>query len=95
MRPATGKTRGQAANVLLSSVSVDGRVLGEKDLVRNGDGAIGAKLGSLTANSKLVVETDYEIQANTMRLLPGQEPALRVEVLSSREVASEPTSSSK
>jgi len=89
------QTRAQAANVLLSSVVVDGRVLGEKELVRNGDGAIGAKLGSIAANSKLVIEADYEIQANTMHLLPGQEPALRIEVLSSREVTSQRTSSSQ
>lgn len=89
------QTRAQAANVLLSGVTVDGRVLGDKEMVRNGDGAIGAKLGSIAANSRLVVEADYEIQANTMHLLPGQEPALRIEVLSSREVTSQRTSNSK
>ena len=85
------QNRAQAAAVLLSNVMVDGRPLAKKDLVRNGDGAVGAKLGSLAANARTVVETDYAIPAGTMRLLPGQDPTLRFEVLSSREITPKDT----
>ena len=82
------QTRAQAAAVLLSNVTVDGRPLAEEELVRNGEGAVGAKLGSLTANSRIVVETDYAIPAGAMRLLPGQNPALRIEIVSIRKTSS-------
>ena len=82
------QTRAQAAAVLLSNVTVDGRPLTDKDLVRNSEGAVGAKLGSLAANARIVVETDYALPVGAMRLLPGQDPALRIEVLSSRKISS-------
>ena len=82
------QTRTQATAVLLSNVTVDGRLLAEKELVRNGEGAVGAKLGSLAANARILVETDYAIPAGAMRLLPGQDPALRIEVVSSRQISS-------
>ena len=82
------QTRAQAAAVLLSNVTVDGRLLADKELVRNGDAAVGAKLGSLAANARVVVETDYAIPAEAMRLLPGQDPALRIEVVSNRQISS-------
>ena len=82
------QTSAQAAAVLLSNVTVNGRPLADKDLVRNGEGTVGAKLGSLAANAQLVVETDYAIPAGAMRLLPGQDPALRIEVVSSRQISS-------
>ncbi len=82
------QTRAQAAAVLLSNVTVDGRPLADQELVRNGDGAVGAKLGSLAANARLVVEMDYAIPAGAMRLLPGQDPALRIEVVSNRQISS-------
>ena len=82
------QTRAQAAAVLLSNVKVDGRPLADEELVRNGEEAVGAKLGSFSANARIVVETDYAIPAGAMRLPPGQEPALRIEVLSSRQIAS-------
>ena len=74
--------------MLLSNVTVDGRPLPDEELVRNGDGAVGAKLGSLAANAKLVVETDYEIPAGVIRFLPGQDPALRIEIVGNRHVSS-------
>ena len=83
------QTRAQAAAVLLSNVTVDGRPLADKDLVRNGEGVVGAKLGSLASNARLVVETDYAIPPGAMRLLPGQDPALRIEVVSSRQISSQ------
>ena len=82
------QTRSQAAAVLLSNVTVNGRPLADEDMVKKGDGAVGAKLGSLAANAKLVVEADYAIPAGTMRLLPDQDPALRIEIVSSRTISS-------
>ena len=82
------QTRAQAAAVLLSNVTVDGRPLADKELVRNGEGAVGAKLGSVTANARIVVETDYAIPAGAMRLLPGQDPAIRIEIVSIRKSSS-------
>ena len=82
------QTRAQAAAVLLSNVVVDGRPLPEEDLVMNRDGTVGAKLGSLKANAMIVVEAECTVSADAIRLLPSQDPALRIEVLSSREIAS-------
>ena len=82
------QTRAQAVAVLLSNVTVDGRPLAERELVRNGEEAVGAKLGSLAANATIVVETDYAIPAGAMRLLPGQDPALRIELVSRRRTSS-------
>ena len=81
------QTRSQAAAVLLSNVKVDGRLVEDEELVRNGEGVVGAKLGCLAANARIEVETDYSIPAGAMWLLPGQEPALRIEVLSSRQIS--------
>lgn len=82
------QTRAQAAVVLLSNVKVDGRSLADEELVRNGEGAVAAKLGRLSANSRIVLETDFVIPPEAMRLPPGPEPALRIEVLSSRQISS-------
>lgn len=80
------QTRAQAAPVRLSNVTVNGAPVAEEDLVKDCDEAVGAKLGSLTANTTIVVETDYTLPVDAMRLLPGQDPALRIEVLSHRAV---------
>ncbi len=86
------QTRAQAAAVLLSNVKVDGRPLSEEELIGNDDGTVGAKLGCLQANARVVVETEYAIPAAAMRLPSGQEPALRFEVQSSRRVSSKDSS---
>ena len=82
------QTRPQAAAVRLANVKVDGRSLTESELVRKNGTAVGAKLGSLVADSVVVVETDCSIPSGAIGLLPGREPALRIEVLSSRVVSS-------
>ena len=82
------QTRAQAAAVLLSNVTVDGRPLADEELVRNGTGAVGAKLGSLAANARVVVEVDYAIPAGTMRILPGLDFALRIEIVGNRTISS-------
>lgn len=82
------QTRAQATAVLLSNVTVDGRQLGADELIPNDDDddTVGARLGSLSANARIVVETDYKIPHGTMRLLPHQQPALRIEILATRQV---------
>ena len=82
------QTRAQAIPVQLSNVSVNGAPVAEKDLIGSGDATVGAKLGSLAANSTIIVETDYKLPLNAIRVLPDQDPALRVEILSHRSVAS-------
>ncbi len=82
------QTRAQAAAVLLSNVTVDGHPIANKDLVKNSEGTVGVKLGSLEANTSYVIETDYAIPVGALRLLPGQVPALRIEVVSSRKISS-------
>ena len=85
------QTRAQAAVVLFSNATVDGRAVAEGALVRNGDGVIGVKLGSLKADARVVFESDCTVPENAIRLLRGQEPAVRIEILSSRGVGAEPT----
>ena len=82
------QTRAQAAPVHLSNVIVNGAPVADNNLIKDGDAAVGAKLGSLAANTKIIVETDYTLPVDAIRLLPGQDPALRIEVLSHRAVAS-------
>ena len=81
------QTRAQATPVLLKNVAVDGRSFEESSLATNGDGAVGIKLGSLDAKSTVVVETDYAIPDSDLWVPAGQQPALRIEILSAREVA--------
>ena len=80
------QTRAQAAGVLLSNAMVDGRAVAESALVRNADGTVGVKLGSLAADARLVFEADCTVPDDAIRLLRGQEPAVRIEILSSRGV---------
>lgn len=80
------QTRAQAASLLLSNVVVNGRALKASELVGSDHFARGAKLGSLAADTRIVVETDYEVPAG-VRVQNGQEPAIRIEILSSRKVA--------
>ena len=79
------QTRAQATAVLLSNVTLNGHQIEEDDLVKNDEGIIGAKLGLVKANSRTVIETDYMVPEGAMQLLPGQNFALRIEILSSRE----------
>ena len=85
------QTRAQAAAVLLSNALLDGRPVDESALVRNGDGAVGVKLGSLAANARLIFEADCTVPEDAIRLLRGHQPAIRVEILSSRGVDLERT----
>lgn len=75
------QTRGQAAPVLLSNVMVDGRLLDDDELVGQAGSIVGARLGSLDAQARVVVETDCVVPSTAMQLLPGQDPAIRIEIL--------------
>ncbi len=81
------QTRAQAAPVLLDNVAIDTLPIAESGLVTNGDGAVGIKLGSLDAGSRVVVETDYAIPEVDIWVPVDQEPALRIEILGARDVA--------
>ena len=80
------QTRAQAAPVHLSNVFVNGAPVADNNLIKDGDAAVGARLGSLARNTKIIVETDYTLPVDAIRLLPSQDPALRIEVLSHRAV---------
>ena len=85
------QTRAQAAALLLSNAVLDSRPVDESALIRNVDGTVGVKLGSLAAGVRLVFEADYTVTEDAMRLLRGQDPAIRVEILSSRGADAEGT----
>ena len=65
---------------MLSNVEVNGRRVTENELMSDDSGIVGVKLGDLEARAFDVL-TDYEVPSR-MPLLPGQIPALRVEVVS-------------
>ena len=81
------QSRAQATPVLLSNAVINGRPPDDASLVPNGDGAVGIKLGTLVARSRLVVETDYAVPNSEIAVPAGREPALRIEILSARQVA--------
>lgn len=83
------QTRNQAAPVLLSNVEVDGRPLDDDELVGQPGVVVGARLGSLKAEAGLVVETDCAVPSDAMRLLPGQNPSIRIEIVGGGDAAPE------
>lgn len=83
------QTRNQAAPVLLSNVEVDGRPLDTDELVGQPGGVVGARLGSLKAAARVVVETDCAIPSDAMRLLPNQDPSIRIEIVGGGDVSPE------
>ena len=85
------QTRAQAASVLLSNAVLNGQRVDEAALVKDGDGTVGVKLGSLKADARLVFEADCDVTEDAISLLRGQEPAVRVEILSSRRVEADGT----
>ena len=85
------QSRAQAAALLLSNAVLDGRPVDESALIRKADGTVGVKLGSLAAGVRLVFEADCTVTEDAMRLLRGQAPAIRVEILSSRGADAEGT----
>ena len=85
--------RDEAATVFLSGVKVNGQDVREDKLVRENGRIVGVRLGDIAANASVRVDTEYELPEK-LTAVPGQEPALRVEVFRSptanaRETTSE------
>ena len=70
----------QVTPLLLSDVSISGNQLSDDAIIRNNQDAIGVPLGKLVADSTTVVKIGYTIPDDFVRLLPGQRPALRIEI---------------
>lgn len=73
---------GQVTPLPLSDVSVDGKRVSEKDLVKKNRDVVGISLGNLTAASEIVVETSYMVPDEVVCIVPGHHPTLRVEIAS-------------
>ena len=71
--------RDEIETVHLTQVSVSGRPLNGRELVRQNGQVVGVRLGDVAANSSLDIEVHYELPEGLL-FLPGREPALRVEV---------------
>ncbi len=78
------QTRAQAVAMRLSKATVNGDPVAENALVKHGDDTIGVKLGSLAADAQFMFEADCTVPDDAIGLLRGQEPAVRIEILSSR-----------
>ena len=74
--------------VSLSDVQVDGRVVPNTDVVRKNGQIVGVLLGDLATNGSVRIDAGYELP-DTVRVLPGWEPALRVEVFKAQPTASQ------
>ena len=74
--------RDEAPTVFLSSVKVDGQEVQGDDLVRENGRIVGVRLGDIAANASVFVDAGYDLPEN-LTVIPGQEPALRVEVFKS------------
>ena len=71
--------RDEIETVALKRVTVGGQRVKGKDLVRENGRTIGVRLGDIAANASLDIEVRYELPSGLL-VLPGKEPALRVEV---------------
>ena len=76
---ATCERHGQDgyAPAVLSGVTIDGRAVKNRELVRWDDKVVGVRLGDLVAGRSVEVETDYRLDGEFADLLT---PSLRVEV---------------
>ena len=70
----------QVAPLLLSDVSIDGKILSDNAIIHSDQRLTGVRLGRLTADSATVVTIGYTVPNDFVRLLPGQNPTLRVEI---------------
>ena len=79
---ATCERHGQDAYTpaVLSNVTVNGKPASDADFVHWDEGIIGVRLGNLTANGSLEIETDYRLTGEFADL-PA--PSLRIELLRS------------
>lgn len=74
--------RDEIETVDLTRVSVGGQPRNGSELVRQDGRVVGVRLGNLAANDSLEIEVSYELPIGYLAL-PGQQPALRVEVFRS------------
>lgn len=87
------QTRAQVETVLLSDVMVNGQPLKERELLRSGEDIVGARLGTLQADSSVVVETECSLPESAGRLPHGKPPAFRIEISRGLKPASGGTTS--
>ena len=71
--------RYEIETVYFTRVDVNGQRVDENKLVRQNGRIVGVRLGSIAANTSLDVDVRYKLPSGLL-VLPGQEPALRVEV---------------
>lgn len=71
--------RDQLEAAYLTQVDVDGNPVNGSNLVRQNGRIVGVRLGDIAADSLLYIEVRYTLP-DSLLVLPGQEPALRVEV---------------
>ena len=76
--------RDQNDAVYLNQVKIDGKLTKKRAFVKRNGKNVGVRLGDLAADSTLDLEIEYELP-NSLLLLPGQLPALRVEVFKAVE----------
>ena len=76
--------RSQNATVYLNRVKIKGKPTNKKSFVKQNGKNVGVRLGDIVANSTLDLEIEYELP-NSLLVLPGQLPALRVEVFKAVE----------
>lgn len=82
----------QVTPLHLSNIRVNGKRINKKNLIKENENTIGIDLGNLSANSSSIIETSYVIPNEVMRVMPGHNPALRIEI-ASRVDAVQPVSS--
>lgn len=71
--------RDEVQTVYLTQVEIGGRPVNGSDLVRHKSHIVGVRLGDIEADTSLDINVRYALPDGLL-VLPGQEPALRVEV---------------
>ena len=71
--------RFEIETVFLTRVDLDGQLVDDSQLVRHNGNIVGVRLGDIAANASFDIDVHY-IFPDGLLVLPGQEPALRVEV---------------
>ena len=71
--------RFEIETVYLTRVDLDGQRVDESQLARQNEHIVGVRLGDIAANASFDIDVHYAFPAGLL-VLPGQEPALRVEV---------------
>ena len=72
----------QISPLFLSDVSISGKQVSAKNLIKSEGGFNGINLGNLQAETEIILETGYKIPEDVLSLIPGSNPTLRVEIVS-------------